>query len=576
MTSSLENDIKNLFYPLTSIEMATTLQQLNIKINKFAPHRMHHITHIFNRIFQTKFSSEQIKIRLENWELVLPMYKDNIGGQSFEEIEEQIKIYHSTQHENCSASLLNCFIPLITHCINSNCLNNELSNPVAHRDVTIFCSGERLKKGTCYFKKCSKCSYKYFYNYYLRPDGQKMLTMHPDDDIFIVFSNYGYEKRLLIQIDSDILFKHCGFSNCANAFNYLNSKFEKKEDENMNRFHLQKTWFLWRLGHLCESENFRMPVPDQQDFHTTLLDLLPFIKQLFTKKWGKRDYHRFCKQPCSATIVLDGHQKATRRVCAIKNIHIPSVDGSIRDVKVGCSATPAFKSKKCQEHSLTNEDNDDDRPQHPNMRRTRIHNYLRRKRRVQAVQFNLRCKTLKSLQYKRILHRTSGIVAAAYNCGFVCSIYELFGCESITQIYNFLLYMYQNIENFPDILIYDDACHLKLFIDNSNNFIQITRATQKLQRLKVFCDKLHYRNHVDPWCRRNTNPYNDPIANTTNTEVCEQIFAWLAQYKNIVRGFNESTFLIYICLLCDLYNSNKYDNLRKKYLLSCTQTTNNA
>ena len=54
-----------------------------------------------------------------------------------------------------------------------------------------------------------------------------MLTIHPDDEVFSVFSNYGYEKRLLIQIDSDILFKHCGFSNCANAFNYVNSKFEK-------------------------------------------------------------------------------------------------------------------------------------------------------------------------------------------------------------------------------------------------------------------------------------------------------------------------------------------------------------
>jgi len=133
--------------------------------------------------------------------------------------------------------------------------------------------------------------------------------------------------------------------------------------------------------------------------------------------------------------------------------------------------------------------------------------------------------------------------------------------------------MHENIENFPDILIYDDACHLKLFIDNRNNFVRDINAKQKLQRVKIFCDKLHYRNHVDPWCRRHTNSYNDPVANSTNTEICEQIFAWLAQYKNIVRGFNESTFLIYICLLCDLFNTNKYENLRKKYYLSHAQRT---
>ena len=374
-------------------------------------------------------------------------------------------------------------------------------------------------------------------------------------------------------------FKHSGFSNCANAFNYLNSKFERKEGETMNRFHLQKTWFLWRLGHFCETENFRMPVPDQQDFHAMLLEILPDIKQLFTRKWGRREHHIYCKGPCSATIVLDGHQKATRRVCSIKNISVPSVDGSIRDVKVGCSATPAFKHKKCREHLLTNDndDDDDDKPEHVNIQLPRQRHYLRRKKkRAHRSRFHLRCKTLKSLQYKRILHRTSGIIAAAYNCGFVCSIYELFGCESVTQVYNFLLYMYQNIENFPDILIYDDACHLKLFIKNSANFIRITRAKQRLEKLKIFCDKLHYRNHVDPWCRKNTNPYTDPVATTTNTEICEQIFAWLAQYKNIVRGFNESTFLIYICLLCDLFNSNKYDNLRKEHLLSRAQTTSST
>jgi len=182
---------------------------------------------------------------------------------------------------------------------------------------------------------------------------------------------------------------------------------------------------------------------------------------------------------------------------------------------------------------------------------------------------------LKSLQYKRILHRTSGIIAAAYNFGYICSIYELFGCESITQVYNFVLYIYQNIENFPDILVYDEACHLKLFVENSNNFIRVTRARQRLERLKLFCNKLHYRHHVDPWCRKNTNPYKDPVVNNTNTEVCEQISAWLAQYTNIVRSFNESTFLIYICLLGDLFNSNKYDNLRKEYFSSHLRTTNN-
>ncbi|CAF2068000.1 unnamed protein product [Rotaria magnacalcarata] len=138
MASSLENNLKNLCYPLTSMEMSSTLQQLNIRINKFALRRIHHITYILNRIFSTKFSVEQIKIRLENWELILPMYNDCIGGKSSEEIEKQIKSYFTTQDENCSSSLLNCFITLLNQCINRNCLKNNLSDPIPHHDITIF------------------------------------------------------------------------------------------------------------------------------------------------------------------------------------------------------------------------------------------------------------------------------------------------------------------------------------------------------------------------------------------------------------------------------------------------------
>lgn len=334
----------------------------------------------------------------------------------------------------------------------------------------------------------------------------------------------------------------------------------------MNRFHLEKTWFLWRLGNFCQPEGFRMPVPDQQDFHDMLLDMLPFVKQLFTKKWGKRNYHMFCeKKKCSTTLVLDGHQKATRRVCAIKNLYVPSIDGSIRDVKVGCSATPMYKSKRCREHLLDN-DAEGVQPQSSHAHQPANDSNMRKPKNPRKFRFHLRCKTLKSLQYKRILHRTSGIMAAVYNCGYICSLYELFGSESITQVYNFLLYMHCNIENFPSVLIYDDACHLKLFIQNSNNFVLNTQATTKLKNSKIYCDKLHYRNHVDPWCHRNTNPYKDPIVNATNTEICEQIFSWLAQYKNIVRGFNESTFLIYLCLLSDLRNNHRYEMLKQSHL----------
>ncbi|CAF4800974.1 unnamed protein product, partial [Rotaria magnacalcarata] len=81
-------------------------------------------------------------------------------------------------------------------------------------------------------------------------------------------------------------------------------------------------------------------------------------------------------------------------------------------VKVGCSATPVFKSENYREHLLSN-DNRNGEPVLSNVRLPRTHRNVRSQRELGSFQFNLRCKTLKSLQYKRILRRTSGIIAAA-------------------------------------------------------------------------------------------------------------------------------------------------------------------
>lgn len=57
-----------------------------------------------------------------------------------------------------------------------------------------------------------------------------------------------------------------------------------------------------------------------------------------------------------------------------------------------------------------------------------------------------------------------------------------------------------------DVICYDDACHLKKFCRNpvrSNN----TDTAKKLANMEIVCDRFHFRNHVDKWCRRNCNPH---------------------------------------------------------------------
>lgn len=60
--------------------------------------------------------------------------------------------------------------------------------------------------------------------------------------------------------------------------------------------------------------------------------------------------------------------------------------------------------------------------------------------------------------------------------------------------------------DFAERIIYDDACHLKKFCMNPKRS-EVSIVSKKLSQMDMVVDKLHFRNHVDKWCKANCNPY---------------------------------------------------------------------
>lgn len=77
----------------------------------------------------------------------------------------------------------------------------------------------------------------------------------------------------------------------------------------------------------------------------------------------------------------------------------------------------------------------------------------------------LQCKTEKRKQAAN-KHRSAGICCAVYNRGIIVGITELFGCESLSQVYVFLTWLWYTIATFPKLFAYDDTCHLKRFVNS--------------------------------------------------------------------------------------------------------------
>lgn len=59
---------------------------------------------------------------------------------------------------------------------------------------------------------------------------------------------------------------------------------------------------------------------------------------------------------------------------------------------------------------------------------------------------------------------------------------------------------------FPGVLCYDDACHLKKFAQNAVR-CELTQVAKRMKDMKMVCDKFHFRNYVDSWCKANCNPH---------------------------------------------------------------------
>lgn len=77
----------------------------------------------------------------------------------------------------------------------------------------------------------------------------------------------------------------------------------------------------------------------------------------------------------------------------------------------------------------------------------------------------LQCKTEKRKQAAN-KHRSAGICCAVSNRGIIVGITELFGCESLSQVYVFLTWLWYTIATFPKLFAYDDTCHLKRFVNS--------------------------------------------------------------------------------------------------------------
>ena len=163
------------------------------------------------------------------------------------------------------------------------------------------------------------------------------------------------------------------------------------------------------------------------------------------------------------------------------------------------------------------------------------------------------CNTRKSRD-KTCRRHTVGVFVGAFPCGTIVLFDELYGSESISQVYGIVVEFLARLDDLTNLkeILYDDCCHFKAFSEKDKNADQ-NEVTKYLAEVGKHVDRFHFRNHVDEWCQQNCNPENVPLLKGVNTQVCEQLFKKVNSHRNC-KSFNEARFFLFFLYQFDIHN----------------------
>jgi hypothetical protein len=147
-----------------------------------------------------------------------------------------------------------------------------------------------------------------------------------------------------------------------------------------------------------------------------------------------------------------------------------------------------------------------------------------------------------------------GLFVAVKPCGTVILFDELYGSESISQVYGIMIDWLGNLSDMSsiEIVLYDDNCHLGAYSENKERASK-NEVTKHFASLGKYIDKFHFPNHVGKTCQNDRDPYKIKALDNVNTQAAEQLFRDVNKHTNC-QAMSESHFYLFWLYIMDLHN----------------------
>ncbi|CAF4475154.1 unnamed protein product [Rotaria sp. Silwood2] len=205
------------------------------------------------------------------------------------------------------------------------------------------------------------------------------------------------------------------------------------------------------MGYACVSTPCSL-----EDFSQWAWEQFPRLLTCFIYLWtNHRTLIGSCGEHCSKCLIVDGHQKVRRRICAFKDVKVETEE--MKELVIGCCRTPVRQSRFCQLHNKETVFSVNEQSKPIVKKKRIIQKFIRRlSNRLNKKNGHLNltgCRTVKerSDQYVKKCTRSLGIIALVSNCRIITSFSELYRSETLREIINFFAITIRGINSFQVI-----------------------------------------------------------------------------------------------------------------------------
>lgn len=452
-------------------------------------------------------------------------------------------------------------VPVILLPTTLRCCHKYMTVITSYATLLVY-TEDGCREGRSYHAKCRVCGTSIYHGYRIHRQANEISF---DDDgsekQFLVFnSSTAFSKKLMKIIDNSICIGGISFERTAELLT-ANHDFTVP----LNPDRLESAWFVYRI---LQFKQFNSNLPWPRKSKSRELDVEELCNIVYRDLKNEIDNtwkSHICEEPgCRERfVIIDGNEKMYRAICAAEKKRVIGGKGNPNGYDI-CIRNPVrgnkhnTSSKFCKDH------------ENESMGKTADVLDLRPVTRSitrhipKAIKSDEGCKDDKNIV--KYYNRTAGMFYLFRPCGIRLANYEMYTAESVSDIFRYLIDLFGATPDFISGIGYDRVCDLHPFIkrlaDNGNEIAKVYAD------LLYLVDIFHVEKHVRPKCTLGDaeceyHPHLSKFDHIKgiNTEIAEQSFKEINQYKCSTRKMTYAKRLLFLKLMDHSSNMRKISKM---------------